>query len=84
MAKTKETTPQQIKQQKFSAEKIYNQARVQFAILGQKTADPRLAKACNTLGLPDPTTEKGLRKLQRIEEAAREAAAAARKSSWNY
>jgi len=82
MARRKEATPQQIKQQEFSAKKIFDQARVQFAILGQKTADPRLPEACNTLGLPDPTTVEGLKKLQRIEEAAREAAAAGRKSRW--
>ena len=84
MARRKEATPQQIKQQKFSAKKIFNQARVHYEILGKGTADPRLTEACNTLGLPDPTTEEGLTDIKRREKIARDAAAAGRQSGWNW
>jgi hypothetical protein len=76
MPRRREAYPQRRVQERFSAQKIFNQARIHFEILGQKTTDPRLRRACEILGLPDPTTEEGLKKLQRIEEIAREAAAA--------
>ena len=83
MARRKEATPQQIKQQKFSAKKIFDQARVHYEILGKATADPRLPKACETLGLLDPTTEDGLKYIKKRERIGR-AAAAGKRSGWNY
>jgi len=79
MPRRREAYPQRRVQERFSAQKIFDQARAHFEILGKKTADPRLLRACKILGLPNPTTEEGLAEIQKRERIAAEAAAAGRK-----